>query len=784
MATSGKPGRVIEGRYTLVDRIGSGAHGEVWNATDRILGQSVALKWMYSVRGTMQARIRREIATLRMLRFPGVVRLIDEGIADDRPFLVTDLVDGQPFPGTEHALDPSFVHPWSTVVRPTLALLETLSHVHAAGVIHRDLKPENVLVRPDGYPIMLDFGVSLLHTPGSKKLTSERQIMGTPLYLAPEQILEKPADARTDLYAIGVMLHEALTGRVPHDALDVLTIVETRLGGPVRPIREIAPTLPPTIASVIDRLLAKRPEDRYASAAEVIAALRGESPPTLSQTNSPLDERALIPFFAGPDRLFHLREDAARILFERTDGDVTRIETELEQWVRLGLAHRHGREFVVDRASLNRLAAGYSGAIAERPLRELIATGVVLEAIREAIKLANDYVIHGDLGAAMVLLTEGLRIARAERAYEQERAILTIWGTIALAEGTPRAIDGALYELVRVRDPNTILVKLQGLLRAALAAPGANGLTALEMADDIGPFADPGLERARQRIRVTAVATRASPALLAQVLEEIDEWAEQSDDPLAELIVVEGYARRRYHEGRFAEAAVLYARAATLEPWKTGRIEAMLRSASALLEAFEHERAEKTAEEALGLARQGRHAYWEGRAEWLIRSAKYRMGSVDQPDMDLVDAVARVGAPDLEGLVYLNEAAVAMRADLREITRTLADRAAAIWREMGRPFAVMLARSLAIAYGSFADADEVKLLVSRAISCKGAGIGIQALGLLGKVFPDRRSSWQDALAGLVKDVPEMSWDKRMDVLSVNEAVALAKMDVSVTDLLA
>lgn len=775
MRAEATAGQIIEDRYTLLRHLGHGAHGDVWVAHDRILGEPVALKWMRFVHGKMQARIRREIATLRTLRFPGIVHLIDEGIAEGRPFLVMELINGRPFPGVDEARPA-----WSAIAATTLALLETLVHVHAAGVAHRDLKPDNVLVRADGHPVMLDFSVSLLHTPESKRLTSEGQIVGTPLYLAPEQILGNFADARADLYAIGVMLYEALTGRVPHDAKDMYTIVSKRLGGPVKPIEELEPTVPWPVASVVNRLLAIRPEDRFASAAEVIAALRGESTPILEtlhwpKTTTSVDEVTLRGLFAGPDRLFHVREDAARVLYERTGGHAQRVEAEIEQWIRIGLARRNGREIVVDRGSLRQLASGLGGSAAERRFREKLTAGFVGETLRESLKMAEEIAVQGDLGAAVTVLGEGLRMARNEDAVVEERAILNLWTKVALANATPRAMDGALYELARTRYPDTDTERLQALLRAALAAPGANGFNALELADDLGRFADSELERARQRIRTSAVATRASPSLLAEVLEEIDDWAEQSGDAMAELSAAEGHARRRYHEGRFTQAATLYARAAALEPWTTGRIEAMLRSASALLEAFEHEEAKKAAEEARNLAVRARHPYWEGRAEWLIRSADYRMGKTRLPDMELVDAVSRIGAQDLEALVCLNEAAVAMRADLRDEARTLADRAATLWREMGRPFATMLARVLAIASGAAAEADEVDRLVNRAIGCKGPGIGIQSLGLLGRVFPEKRSSWQHGLAALVENVPRVHWDERMDVLSVHESLAGAKV---------
>ncbi|WP_170319968.1 serine/threonine-protein kinase [Polyangium spumosum] len=1007
-ASLDEQGRTIEDRYTLVRHLGRGAHGDVWAADDRILGEQVALKWMRVAHGSMRARIRREITTLRMLRFPGVVRLIDEGIADGRPFLVMELVEGRPFPGAEKPPGTPRRIPWRTLAGSALALLETLSHVHAAGVVHRDLKPENVLVRPDGRPVVLDFGISRLQAPGSERLTSAGQLVGTPLYVAPEQILGRTVDARTDLYAIGVMLYESLTGRVPHEAKDVTSMLRARLVKPALRVEELAPELPAVVARVIDRLLATRIEDRFGSAAEVLAALRGEStnpsarlpwlgrrtavhevvdavqagrsvdivgprgsgrsrcmqeasrelaargwsaawtrpsraplgsilpllgepaggaelrlesalawaddalsralgeravlfaddaemldpwsakilaryrevpggvvrslvsrPPGVSSDEvvevAPLDEAVLAQLFSGPDKLFHLREDAARALWERTDGLPARIEAELLAWTHLGLARRDGPLFAVDRDALSRLHAGLvvvpSAAmtandlddplhveetlrwlsLAGRPLtlmqlarvmqcapwrveaacealvlrgavrrqrhdsfegrgrvdypwnelqraeahraiaailepgdegrlHHLLSAGLAREAAREAAVAARRYAVEGDLDAATAALAEGLRAAREQGATPEEAEILTTWAKSAFAQYTPRALDRVLYELTRARTRGAELDRLESLLRAGLAAPGAGGLHALEMADDIEPFQDPELERRRHRIRITAVAARASASLLAEVLEEVEAWAEQSGHPLAQLSLVEGRALQRYHEGRFQEAAALHAQAATLEPWKTGRISLTLNSASALLEAFRHAEAAERATEARALAAQCRDPYWEGRAEWLIRAARYRMGELEGPDHEFVDAVARVGALDLEALVCLNEAAAAMRAGMLGEGAALAGRAASVWLGMGRPFATMLARALAIACGAPPDAGEVETLAERAVACKVPGLGIQALGLLGRVSPEMKGLRKDAIAGLVREIPRTNWDRRMDVLSVNESL--------------
>lgn len=997
-------GRVFENRYQLRRIIGSGGYGDVWEVDDRIVGERVALKWMRVARGSLLPRIRREITTLRLLRFPGVVRLIDDGIADGKPFIVMELVDGKPFPGGSSEERAS----WSTIAGPTLALLETLSHVHAAGVIHRDLKPENVLVRPDGRPVVLDFGISQLHTPGADGLVRGGLFAGSPRYMAPEQISSGSLDARVDLYAIGVMLYEALTGQVPHDSDQLTAMFRARLSEPVRPVQELVPELPAVVASVINRLLATRMEDRFESAAGVLAALRGESMTTntmdtflgpreplldiaralengqsidvvgphgsgrtrwlrevadiltrqgrsstwtypstsplgslLPILGEPLDahrlrleealvwaedalsrwlengnvllvddveqidawsaeiltrcrskpravlraflaapssissnalvtiplleETSLHSLFAGPDRLFHLRQDAARALWVRTNGLPGQIELELLSWIRMGLARRDGQTLIVDRDALGRLQTGLVGvrivnttdsdvalndpqaestlqwlslagcplsmnqlavlmqsapfrveavcqvllqhgmikpsdgdryeirwrihvnhdeqqrmqahrAIAfvlspgdDMRLYHLLAAGLSLDAAGEAVIIGARHATAGNMRAAIALLAEGLRAARGERAIADETRILVLWAKAALAEGTPRAMDRVIYELTRARSADLELTRLESLLRAAIAAPGAGGMNSLEMAEELGSFADPELERWRHRIRITAVAVRASAPLIADVLDEVEAWVEQGDEPLAELSLAEGRARQRYHEGRFEDAAVLHARAATLETSTPARIEAMLRSASALLEAFRHEDAVRVADEARSIAARFRNPYWEGRAEWLLRSAQYRTRQTRGADMELVGAVALVGTDDLEALVCLNEAAAAMRADNREMARDLAGRAATLWRGMGRPYATMMARALAIACGSAADMDEVEALATRAMTCTGPGIGIQALGLLGRVYPEMRARWQPAITELVKGVPREHWQDWMDVLSMDEA---------------
>ncbi|XYI00857.1 protein kinase domain-containing protein [Sorangium sp. So ce1128] len=1005
------PGQVIARRYQLIGPLGAGSYGEVWTAQDLVLGRPVALKWMHGSAGASSARVRREIAALRMLRVPGVVQLLDEGVEGDRPFLVMERVEGTPFPG-EAAPDapPPSRRAWADIAAPALGLFEVLARVHAAGIVHRDLKPDNVLVDAEGRPTVLDFGISLWSAPGAR-LTQAGRVLGTPLYLAPEQIVDAPVDGRADLYAVGVMLYQALSGRVPHEAEEVRVLLRARLSWPAVPIQDVVPDIPAQLAEVVDRLLAQRPEDRFRSAAEVLIALRGGRVPrrhgpelprlgdraplralveaararrpvdvvgppgsgrsrclrdaseALEQAGlrvvwlepsraplgsllpllgsleeqgarrledvtawaaaqlrraldegaviladdadrldpwsaailercragegalvralpgalpgspradvialGPLDEAALSPLFAGPDRLFHLREDAARALWERTDGIPARVEAELTLWLQLGLARWDGATFAVEREALDRLSAGLretTPAVEGRALEEephlgellrwlgfaghqldieqlaaamgrpvwrveaeceqlvrrgiarrlsgdrvepigqvditwpaarrikahraiagvlrpgqegrlfhLLAGNEELEAAREAIEVALGRASAGMLGQAVAAVGEALLVARrqgGEAAADAELGILSVWVKIAFAEGTPRAMDRVLYELSRAVARGPEVARLELLVQAALAGLGPRGERARELADDISPFSDPALERRRHGVRIAVAARRASPLLLAQALVEVDAWAERSGHPTARLCLVEGRARLRYIEGRFDEAAALHAEAAASEPWVTGRIAAMLSSASALLEAFRHREAAARAEAARELAAHCRNPYWEGRAEWLARSALYRMGEAAEPDLDLVEAIGRVGVPQLEALVCLTEAAVAYRAERAAVAAELGGRAARLWRGMDRPSGALLSRCLALAAGAMADEGEVEELAEAAMACRVPGIGLQALGLLGRVAPGARAGFRGALGALGEGIPRERWDERMDVLSAAEA---------------
>lgn len=266
---------LLAGRYRLSHVIGRGGFGEVWEAHDTLANRAVAVKRFDTARDglTERRRVRREIAVLRALRLPGVVALYDEGEDEGRPFLVMERVAGRDFPGR------STPCPWSSLEALARALVGTLAGVHAVGVLHRDLKPSNVLVSESGGVTVLDFGIARFTASGARTLSADGALVGTPDYLAPEQLAGGDASERSDLYALGVMLYEALTGALPFPPARGVGALYARLTESPVPVRERCPEAPAPVAAVIDRLLARDPDARPSSAGEVLAALRGEPLP-------------------------------------------------------------------------------------------------------------------------------------------------------------------------------------------------------------------------------------------------------------------------------------------------------------------------------------------------------------------------------------------------------------------------------------------------------------------------------------------------------------------------
>lgn len=760
-----RPGTVLARRYELQSPVGRGAHGVVWAARDSLTGSDVAVKVLVTTTKSEAARVCAEVAALRRLRLPGVVSLVDDGMEQGSLFLVMPFVAGRPFPGKDVPAA------WSEIEASVSALLSILAQVHAAGIVHRDLKPANVIVDDAGHPTILDFGLAL--APTFEGLLEEGRIAGTPAFLSPEQASGGSIGAPADLYAVGVMVYRALSGRYPYEEPTVVRLLAAKRTA-ARPLDDVAPHVPPHVASAVDALLAVRPERRPGSALEALErfGLSGDvrtgarpqrsTSPRLPESITPESLRDL---FEGKDRLFWRREDAARLLFERSSGDPARIRREIDAWVRIGWC-RWGAgpeaRLVVDDETIERLQVGTGIAALEDPL------AFAERAIEDARSLAET----GRLGNATALLQEALSALRRAPTFPTSIAMraLSLWVEIAIVIGTPSALDHALYEICRMDDLTPLVGELEALVRAALAV-GAWTDRALELASALAPFDDPALERARQGVRVDA-ARRASLEREEELMEELQAWARDARSPDTDAAFFGWMGRLRYRQGRFEEAAELHGRAAALSTWATKRAWSLVSQANALMEAFSFDHAAEVAARAVGIASTTRHAYGRAFAEWVVRIIGYRRGEPLSPDVELIEEISALQIPELEALVCLTEAAIAWRSGFDDVAHAVALRGQRLWRSVGERGGGLLLIS-AVAVASAPSAPEqagIADLIADAIACNVPGIGIQVLGL---VSPRRSGDPFDAATvdALAAQVDKRHWSSRIDVLSVAEALA-------------
>ncbi|WP_063739313.1 serine/threonine-protein kinase [Streptomyces iakyrus] len=282
---------LLAGRYRLEVEIGRGGMGEVWRAYDETLARAVALKLLLpqDTDATATSRFRLEAQTAGRLNHPNVVGVLDFGEYDNRLYLVMELVEGDSLAGVLSGSGPL---PAEQVARLAAQASAGLAAAHAQGIVHRDVKPANLLLDTHGTLKIGDFGIArFLDDPGAA-LTATGQIVGTGLYLAPERALGKPAGPASDMYSLGCVLYQLLSGRPPFQADTAVALLHQHLDSAPVPPRELGVAgLPPAFESYLLGLLAKQPEDRPTAeqAAEWFAggAWRG-LPEPLPEVSPPL----------------------------------------------------------------------------------------------------------------------------------------------------------------------------------------------------------------------------------------------------------------------------------------------------------------------------------------------------------------------------------------------------------------------------------------------------------------------------------------------------------------
>ncbi|HEY1015149.1 MAG TPA: serine/threonine-protein kinase, partial [Herpetosiphonaceae bacterium] len=260
------------GKYTLQQELGAGGMGAVYRSFHPQLNRPVAVKVILgNATDDIRQRFLREAQMASHLSHPNIVRVFDVDEANGIPYLVMELIEG-PSLGDRMKQRPLAI---DEVFGIAIQLAEALHYAHQQGVLHRDLKPGNVLFRPNGDLVLVDFGLARPAALASNdQLTKSGMIMGTLAYMSPEQLQAHPVDRRTDIYALGVMLYQMLTGRLPFDGDTAQVMFGHVYAAPPPPSAVGVPVLP-ELEALLVRLLAKDPAARPQTAAEVAAALRG-----------------------------------------------------------------------------------------------------------------------------------------------------------------------------------------------------------------------------------------------------------------------------------------------------------------------------------------------------------------------------------------------------------------------------------------------------------------------------------------------------------------------------
>lgn len=369
-------GSVLNERYQLQEQLGEGGAGVVFKAKDRQLGRIVAIKVLLAG-GAMDAdklaRFKSEARSVARLNHPNIITLYDYAEQQGQPYLVIEYIPGQDLWELDNSYAPNLM-PLEEALPIIDGILAALDYSHARHVIHRDLKPENVMITPDRQVKVMDYGLARIE--GQSRLTQDGLVAGTAAYLAPELAVGETGDHRVDLYATGVIMYELLTGRRPFSGDDPLTVISQHIHAPVVPPQHYNPAIPGNVQAVILKALAKKPDERYANAAEmrqdlapillrlqsgVSAAEAGAIQQPAETSVSPTDPQVLL-------------ERIARGKMVGREGEMDNLK---ERWDSIRLGEYQQEPFI--------LISGEGGIGKTRLLREL----------QVYVGLRDGYILHG-----------------------------------------------------------------------------------------------------------------------------------------------------------------------------------------------------------------------------------------------------------------------------------------------------------------------------------------------------------------------------------------------------
>ena len=316
MSTMNIKGILLDNRYRIVDKIGVGGMADVYLGEDTLLGRQVAIKVLHANFANddeFVTRFKREAQAAGKLNHPNIVNMYDVGFDQDLHYIIMEYVDGETLKEyiTRHgrlSIDEA--------VKFTIAIAEGLEHAHTMGIVHCDIKPHNVIITRTGRVKVTDFGIARAMN-ATNTVMYTNSILGSAHYLSPEQASGKPVDGNTDIYSLGVVLYEMLTGRVPFEGETPIAVALKHVREKVAPPTRYNPSIPPLLEAVVMKALSKNPADRFNSISDMISDLRLSQGFTMGKTqrHEPYDFATQMIPAVDPEAL----EDFSTIQEERKD---------------------------------------------------------------------------------------------------------------------------------------------------------------------------------------------------------------------------------------------------------------------------------------------------------------------------------------------------------------------------------------------------------------------------------------------------------------------------------
>ena len=265
-------GKKLDGRYLIESLIGVGGMANVYKGRDVRTGNQIAVKVLkeeFLDKEELVRRFKNESKAISILNHPNIVKVYDVSVTDQLQYIVMEYIDGITL--KEYLKQRNGALTWKEVVHFATQVLSALDHAHSKGIVHRDVKPQNIMLQADGSIKMMDFGIARFSRAQSQTVSDKA--IGSVHYISPEQAKGDHTDARTDIYSVGVMMYEMLSGKLPFDGTGAVSIAIMQISEKPKPLAEVAPNIPVGLRQITEKAMEKDPADRYQSAQEMLDAI-------------------------------------------------------------------------------------------------------------------------------------------------------------------------------------------------------------------------------------------------------------------------------------------------------------------------------------------------------------------------------------------------------------------------------------------------------------------------------------------------------------------------------